>query len=48
MNGNERGQFQKKIYKKTTDKGKTIRFKISRGLTNSEISKSLGVCRSLI
>ena len=43
MPRNEKGQLTKKI-KKTTDKGTAIKFQIARGLTNSEISKTLGVC----
>lgn len=37
-----------KKFRKTTDKGIAMRFQIARGLTNSEISKILGVQRSLI
>ena len=37
-----------KIYRKTTDKGTAIRFQIARGLTNAQISKTLGVCESLV
>jgi predicted transcriptional regulator len=37
-----------KIYRKITDKGIAIRFQIARGLTNAEISRTLGVCESLV
>ena len=37
-----------KIYRKITDKGAAIRFQIARGLTNAQISKTLGVCESLV
>ena len=36
-----------KSYRRT-DKGTAIIFQLSRGLTNAEISNTLGVCESLV
>ena len=36
------------MYRKITDKGTAIRFQMDRGLTNREISKTLGVSESLV
>jgi len=38
----------KQVYRKTTQKGSAIRFQIARGLTNAQISKTLGVNESLV
>ena len=37
-----------KMYRKITDKGTAIRFQMDRGLTNRQISKTLGVSESLV
>ena len=38
----------KKFIRKLTQKGAAIRFQMDRGMSNSEISKSLGVPKSTV